>query len=143
MPLPFILLLILCCWSTPVLSQQSASGSGSLPNQYIEGAKLVIDILQLFKKDNSRRSSLSASSRGGLCNFCIMNSDSLQKIKVVLSARSQTGVDAHTLVIKPGQQECSLQIPCGIYNCRVESVDEKVISWGDIHINEKEVFIKK
>jgi hypothetical protein len=72
-----------------------------------------------------------------------MNSDSLQKIKVVLSARSQPGGEAHTLVIKPGQQECSLQIPCGIYNCRVESADEKVISWGDIHINEKEVFIKK
>ncbi len=125
------------------IGQQIASGTPPLANQYIEGAKLVIDILQLFKRDNGRRTGGSGTGKGIFCNFCIYNSDSLQKIKVVLASRAVQGAAAHTLVIKPGQQECSLQIPCGIYNCRVESADEKIISWGDIHVNEQEVFIRK
>lgn len=140
--LVLFLLIFLSC-QTSACGQQAGTGAAPLSNQYIEGAKLVIDILQLFKKDNGRRAGINGTARGGLCNFCIYNSDSLQKIKVVLSSRSVQAFGPHTLVIKPGQQECSLQIPCGIYNCRVESTDEKIISWGDIHVNEQEVFIRK
>lgn len=139
----FPLLLIFLCCLTSASGQQAGSGAPPLANQYIEGAKLVIDILQLFKKDNGRRTGGNGAGRATLCNFCIYNSDSLQKIKVVLASRSVQGLGPHTLVIKPGQQECSLQIPCGIYNCRVETSDEKIISWGDIHVNEQEVFIRK
>lgn len=112
-------------------------------SQYIEGARLVIDILQLFKKSGVIKSPTRVQRVGNFCNFCLYNSDTSQKIKVTLMEKNTSISESIILVIKSNQKECSLQIQCGIYNCKIEGLDEKVISWGDIYINEKEISISK
>jgi hypothetical protein len=139
----FHALLLLSLVSASAFSQSTLPAAPPVANQYIEGARLVIDILQLFKKETPRRNALPPATRGALCNFCLFNSDSLYKIRVTLCSRNGPDGLTHTLVVGPRQQECSLQIPCGIYNCKVETPEEKIISWGDIHINEKEVVLRK
>lgn len=111
--------------------------------QYIEGARLVIDILQLFKKNKPENAVARNTYKGNYCNFCLLNSDSTQKIKVTLLARNLPANDTITMVIKPRDKECSLQTKCGVYNCKIETIDERVISWGDIFINEKQIQVTK
>ena len=110
---------------------------------YIEGARVVIDILHLFKKGQRSGEAPKPNFKGSYCNFCLFNSDSTQKIKVTLKPVNQPADQTHTMVIKPKDQECSLQLMCGVYNCEVETMEGKIISWGDIFINEKEISITK
>jgi hypothetical protein len=127
-----------------LICQAQVTGSTNTTGaQYIEGARLVIDILQLFKKSNVTPFTARQQKRGSLCNFCLFNSDTTQRIKVTLVSKNIIILDPIILVIKPNQKECSFQIQCGIYNCKVEGIDEKVISWGDIYINEKEVLLSR
>jgi len=132
------------CVGSKVFSQ--VIGGNNQPffsNQYIEGAKVVIDILQLFKKNKVERNGSQNTYSGNYCNFCLFNSDSTQKIKVTLTSKNLPIVDSMIMVIKPVNRECSLQIKCGVYNCKIVSMDEKIISWGDILINEKEILISR
>lgn len=113
-------------------------------SQYIEGAKVVIDILQLLKKTpSSKLAPQKENLKGSYCNFCLFNSDSTQKIKVTITSKNLPLADTSIMVIRPREKECSLQIRCGIYNCKIQSLEEKLISWGDILINEKEILITK
>lgn len=105
-------------------------------NQYLESARLVIDILQLFRKKNSSKTTVyqENNKENKTCNFCLLNSDSLQKIRVFLIAKNS--LDTLMMVIRSKEKECSLQIKCGIYNCKIEGMDNSIISWGDIYIDE-------
>jgi hypothetical protein len=137
------ILLILSGTAKQSICQLPATYGQQPTTQYIEGARLVIDILQLFKKNKPESAMSQKPYKGNFCNFCLFNSDSTQKIKITLFARNLPGADTITMVIQPHNKECSLQIKCGVYNCKVEALDERVISWGDIFINEKEVQVTK
>jgi hypothetical protein len=126
---------------TAQLPPTNTPSTGAYP--YIEGARVVIDILQLFKRNNPQRSSLPSKTKGNLCNFCLYNSDSSQKIKVTLTAKNTGLEEVMQLVVKPKDKECSLQIKCGVYNCKIEALDNTIISWGDILINEKDILISR
>ena len=138
----FILWGVLCLTEKAVC-QVPLINSPTKGNQYIEGARLVIDILQLFKKNSAGKAVNPQQNLGAYCNFCLFNSDSTQKIKVTLRAKNVPAAEPLILVIKPKNKECSLQIQCGIYNCKIETPEEKIISWGDILINEKEILISR
>lgn len=120
---------------------QSSVSTGS--NQYLEGARLVVDILQLFKKELPGRPNKSPESVSKNCNCCFYNSDSLRSIKVTLITKFQPVADTVILQIRQRERECGLQIGCGIYHCRVETDAGLVLSRGDIRINEKEVLFTK
>jgi hypothetical protein len=135
------LLVFVAKLSTAQLPPTNTPSTGAYP--YIEGARVVIDILQLFKKNNPQRSSPPSKTNGNLCNFCLCNSDSTQKIKVTLTAKNTGLEEVMQLVIKPKDKECSLQIKCGVYNCKIEALDNTIISWGDILINEKDILINR
>lgn len=138
-----IFIIIIVCGSFIIPKAQVLPTTNNSATQYLEGARLVIDILQLFKKSNVIPVNIRQQKNGGFCNFCLYNSDTVQKIKVTLISKNIQQVDPIILVIKPIQKECSFQIQCGIYNCKIEAIDEKIISWGDIFINEKQVSITK
>ena len=125
------------------IAQVNIGNITSPASQYIEGARVVIDIIQLFKKNPVGKPRPKGYYKSELCNFCIHNSDSIQKIKVTLVYKEIQYSEPSVLVIQPAKKECSLQMKCGIYNCKVETLDEKVISWGDLFINEKEIIVTK
>jgi hypothetical protein len=136
-----VLLLASVNTATAQLSPANTPSTGVTP--YIESARVVIDILQLFKRNPAARGSISEKSKGSTCNFCLFNSDSTQKIKVTLTTKNTTPEETMMLVIKPKDKECSLQIKCGVYNCKIETLDNTIISWGDILINEKDILISR
>lgn len=137
-----LLLLVMGNMNGRLMAQQTPNNATNmLP--YLEGARLVIDVLQLFKKSKGIKSETRYSSGEAVCSYCLYNSDSLQAIKVVLLSKNPDTRDTITMVIPPKNMECSLQINCGVYNCRIESMDQKIISWGDILINEKEAKLWK
>jgi hypothetical protein len=117
----------------------------SRTGQYIEGAKVFIDILKLFKSNKPAQppKNLQQDSKNANCNFCIYNSDSLQATKVTLCEKQGYPRDTTVMVVKSLGRECALQIRCGVYNCRIENQQNMVISWGDILINEKQVNITR
>jgi hypothetical protein len=137
-----LLLLVMGKMNGKLMAQQTPNNATNV-HPYLEGARLVIDVLQLFKKNNRTKSETRYPGGEGICNYCLYNSDSNQSIKVVLLSKNPDTRDTITMVIPPKNMECSLQINCGVYNCRIESMDQKVISWGDILINEKEAKLWK
>lgn len=116
------------------------------PTQYLEGARLVIDILKLFKQEqgsstrNQRQERHSDKQR---CDFCLVNSDTVNKIKVTLVPRSPIAADTAFLVIGAGEKACSLQLTCGVYNCKIQFAWDEVISWGDIYVQSKLVQVER
>ena len=113
-------------------------------NPYIDGAKVIVDILHLFKKGGGVGSNTSQSTNtNNTCNFCIYNSDSLQSLKITLVSKNQQFGDTLRMVVKRLNKECSLRINCGVYNCKIEFMDNRIISWGDVLINEKEMVLVK
>lgn len=133
-------------WFLPLFFSASAQAQSTVAtgsNQYLEGARLVVDILQLFKKESTGWHDKSPVSVSRNCNCCFYNSDSLRSIKVTLIPKFQTAADTVVLQIRQRERECGLQMNCGIYHCRVETDAGIVISRGDIRINEKEVLFTK
>lgn len=120
---------------------QTPAATGA--SQYLEGARLVVDILQLFKKESTGLHDKSPVSVSRNCNCCFYNSDSVRSIKVTLIPKFQPITDTVVLQIRQRERECGLQMGCGIYHCRVETDAGAVISRGDIRINEKEVLFTK
>lgn len=137
-----LLLLVMGKMNGKLVAQQTPNNANNV-HPYLEGARLVIDVLQLFKKTKGIKSESRFLTGEEICNYCLYNSDSSHSIKVVLLSKNPDTRDTITMVIPPKNMECSLQIKCGVYNCRIESMDQKIISWGDILINEKEAKLWK
>ncbi|MDB5201837.1 MAG: hypothetical protein JWQ27_1246 [Ferruginibacter sp.] len=125
------------------VAAQSPLPEGTKAVQYIEGAKLVIDVLKLFRQNKPPATSLAAGKNSGFCSFCVFNSDTTNTIKVMLVEKVVPATAAIFLIIKPSARECLLRINCGIYNCRVESLKGEVISWGDISVADQMLELKK
>ena len=107
------------------------------PGQLVEGAKVVVDILKLLRKNEKIDYESGISKTKVFCNYCIYNSDSIKAIRVTLISKLPGQGDTLQLVIKKLGKECSLQIPCGVYNCKIQSLDNVTISWGDVFIDAK------
>ncbi len=125
---------------------QPISTPDSRPTQYLEGARLVVDILKLFRADSQagqRRTRPEKAAQKQSCDFCLVNSDSANKIKVMLVNRQVADADTLYLVIGPGEKACSLQISCGVYNCKIQYAWDEIISWGDIYIQSRLVQIER
>ena len=140
------LAVLLICGCLNLSAQAQINTDNRTNAQYIEGAKLVIDILKLFKSENKQRKEISTQKNDALsnaCDFCLYNSDSLNKIKVTLIARETHNPDTIFLVIRSRDKACSLRIKCGVYNCKIQTAWDDVISWGDVYINEKSFLLKK
>jgi hypothetical protein len=116
----------------------NAQNAGDLkPSQLVEGARVVVDILKLLRKSEKLDYENGISKTKVLCNYCIYNSDSVKTIRVTLISKFPGQGDTLQLVIKKLGKECSLQIPCGVYNCKIQSLDNVTISWGDVFIDAK------
>lgn len=116
----------------------NAQTSGDLkPSQLVEGARVVVDILKLLRKNERLDYESGVPKTKVFCNYCIYNSDTSKAIKVTLISKLPGQGDTLQLVIKKLGKECSLQIPCGVYNCKIQSLDNVTISWGDIFIDAK------
>ncbi len=117
----------------------------SRTGQYIESARMVIDILKLLKgnKPAAVPKNLQQDNKNTVCNFCFYNSDSLQVIRVTLCEKHGSSLDTSIMVIKSLGRECSLQIRCGVYNCKIENQRNEIISWGDILVNEKQIDVTR
>ena len=125
---------------------QPANNPDARPTQYLEGARLVVDILKLFRSETHPANRRARSAKPGnkqACDFCLVNSDSTNKIKVSLVHRLVPDADTVYLVIGPGEKACSLQITCGVYNCKIQYPWEEVISWGDIYIQSSLVQVER
>lgn len=130
----------------PSLYGQSIPNPDPRPTQYLEGARLVVDILKLFRSETHtppRRSRQEKSAGKQACDFCLVNSDSTNKIKVSLVNRQVPNADTIYLVIGPGEKACSLQITCGVYNCKIQFPWDEIISWGDIYVQSKLVQVER
>lgn len=133
-------------FQTQGLFGQSIPQPDNRPTQYLEGARLVVDILKLFRSETQagpRRPRPERTNGKQACDFCLVNSDSTQKINVSLTNRQIPGADTIYLVIGPGEKACSLQIACGVYNCKIQYPWAEVISWGDIYIQSKLVQVER
>jgi len=127
-----ILFLIL---SNTLCNAQNPSELKSI--QLVEGAKVVVDILKLLHKNEKLQYENGVPKTKLLCNYCIYNSDSLKPIKVTLISKLPGQGDTLQLVIKKLEKECSLQILCGVYNCKIQTLENVTISWGDVLIDAK------
>jgi hypothetical protein len=112
----------------------NAQPPNSSTQQYIEGAKVVVDVLNLFKKQKT--TTHTQNNNGEKCNYCLYNSDTVNKIKVKLIYK-EAPTDTLDMILKPNSKECSLGIKCGIYSCTIFDAQNNIINKGDIFIDDK------
>lgn len=97
-----LLLLAVC---SPVYGQ-----SKTVVDQAVEGGKILVELIKVIGGDKEKEA--GAGCRGSFANLCITNE---RDSSLTVAITHRTSNETRELVITTGGQECSLQLPIGVW----------------------------
>lgn len=118
-----ILLLLFLSVNTVCFGQEAKS------KQVVEGVKAIVDIVTLVKGGNQKENCVGGS------DICFENKTG-SPVEITLLHRERKA-DGFTLTIPSSKTMCKLEIPSGIYECKVTLLDTgDILSSGDLKLSD-------